>query len=200
MSIPNGAEVVNYTKDCGFRNPRTPALTQLMVPRRDPSVTANGAIRWRSLQAALAATANGNSSILRSMMAAGLRDPDWRVRMTAVLATGRLRLAELADSAMTAKAPGAGASGLDQEDRRTLLALRHAACNLALGREAAAGVAGTPDVLVRRVAYQERLRKLIAAPPRVVTDRASALVVILTGQSLVEGHAVPGAWRQWADE
>lgn len=175
------------------------ALADLMTPPRGRPTSPAGAIRWRSLQAALAAN-EGGQALLRPLIAAGLRDPDWRVRMLAVLATGKLRLAELAAAAMAAKVPDAGTSGLDQEDRRTLLALRHAVHNLALGLEAADGIAGPPDVLDKRVAYQEQLRRMIIAPPKTITDRASALVAILNGRSRAAGHAVPGAWRQWIDE
>jgi hypothetical protein len=175
------------------------ALADLMTPPRGRPTSASGAMRWRSLQAALTAGEGGNA-LLRPLIAAGLNDPDWRVRMLAVLATGRLRLAELAKAAMAARVPDAGTSGLDREDRRSLLALRHAAHNLALGLETANGIVGAPDVLGKRVAYQERLRRLIDTPPATITDRASALVALLTGRPRAPGHALPGDWREWMDE
>jgi hypothetical protein len=175
------------------------ALADLMTPPSGRPTSATGAMRWRSLQAALAASEGGNV-LLRPMIAAGLRDPDWRVRMLAVLGTGKLRLAELAERARAAAVPDAGTDGLHQEDRRTLLALRHAAHNLARGLAAADGIVGAPDVLARRVAYQEHLRRLIDAPPATITDRADALVAALTGRPRATGHSLPGAWRRWMDE
>lgn len=177
------------------------ALADLMTPPPGgPPTSRTGTIRWRSLQAALATPTKENATLLRSMVAAGLRDPDWRVRMLAVLATGRLRLAGLAEDAMAAKVPEAGTSGLGQEDRRALLALRHAAHNLAAATAASHGIVGEPGVMERRVAEQERLRRLIMAPPAKVIERTGALVAILTGETRASELAVPGAWREWTDE
>lgn len=173
------------------------ALAELLTPPPGPSVSPTGLLRWKTLQAAIAAGGTGGNPALRALIAAGLRDPDWRVRMTAVLATGRLRLAEFAAAAMAAKVPDAGTSDLGQEDRRTLLALRHAAHNLALGRDAADGIIAEPEMRDRRVGYQQLLRGLIDAPQAAVSDRASAFVMVLFGGSHAANATLPDNWRRW---
>jgi hypothetical protein len=172
---------------CGARRAPAPeeALADLLTPPPRAGDRDNALLRWRTLSAAVAAAGPANSELVRALVAAGLRDPDWRVRMTAVLAVGRLRLADLAEQAMAAKVPDAGTDGLGQEDRRALLALRHAARNLALGLPPGADLAGEPEVMAKRIAWQERLRALIAdraaEAGETGDDRAAALVDRLLG-------------------
>lgn len=93
--------------------------------------------------------------------------------------------------------PEAGTSGLGQEERRALLALRHAARNLAAGLDPADSLAGEPGaVLERRVAYQRQLRALLERPVAEAGDPAAGFVAILLGDPSAEKARLP----RWATE
>jgi hypothetical protein len=119
--------------------------------------------------------------------------------MTAVLAVGRLRLADLAEQAMAAPAPEAGVSGLTQEERRSLLALRHAARNLALGLAPEADLAGEPGsaVMAKRRARQQAARILIDGGEAPGFGDDEAMVAALIGEAPA---SVPQRWHAWLDE
>lgn len=159
--------------------PAEPLAALLRVPpgARDP---ANAARRREVLRIVLAGPAE--PMLTQALLAAGLDDPDGRVRMVAVLAVGRLKLADLAKRAMAAPVPAAGTDGFGQEDRRTLLALRHAAHDLALGLPPGTGVAGGPDSRPGRIAHQTGLHGLLAGTGPSGDPRADALVADLLGQ------------------
>jgi hypothetical protein len=158
---------------------------------------ANGATRWRILRAAVAAFGEANRPFVQALIRAGLKDPDWRVRMAAVLAIGRLRLASLADGATAAAAPRAGEDGIDQEDRRALLAFRIAAHDRALGLPAGAPASDLADVTARRRDYQRGLHALLNGSADAAWGREAALLAaLLDGPEAVRGR-VPGAWRGW---
>lgn len=144
--------------------------------------TANGAGRWQMLRAAVAAYGPANAMLVRSMIRAGLRDADWRVRMTAMLATGRLRLADLAPLAMTARVPEAGKAGVRQEERRMLLALRQASHDFALGLPPSTGPGEgmAAEIAARRRDFQAKLHRLLGGDD--IDDvRATALFSTLLG-------------------
>lgn len=82
-------------------------------------------LRWQLVRTIATGACSPNAEVSMALNAA-LADPDWRVRMTAVLAVGRLQLAALAERARAAEAPDRDA-GLRDEDRRALLALREVA-------------------------------------------------------------------------
>lgn len=171
------------------------ALADLLTPPPGPPASATGAIRWETLRAAIAAAVPETAGLTRALVAAGLRDSDWRVRMTAVLGTGRLGLADLGEAAFAAPVPEAGTSGLGQEERRALLALRHAARNLALRLDPADSLPGEPgEILDARVAYQRRLRGLIETPVTEIGDPASRFVAILLGDPAAQAAPLP----RWA--
>jgi hypothetical protein len=186
--------------DGGRDRPRPPpSLVDLLTPPRGPPQSLAGAVRWQTLRAALATACAANRDLLRALVAAGLRDPDWRTRMTAVLAVGRLRLADLAEQAMAAPAPEAGVSGLTQEERRSLLALRHAARNLALGLAPEADLAGEPGsaVMAKRRARQQAARILIDGGEAPGFGDDEAMVAALIGEAPA---SVPQRWHAWLDE
>jgi hypothetical protein len=187
----------------------------LTVPRgvgRAPgaATSGNGAVRWRGLREAVAAFGEANRPLVEALVAAGLGDPDWRVRMTAVLAVGRLRLASAAEAAMQAVVPLAGASGLDQEDRRALLALRQAAHDRALRLPPSVPAIDVPvmgdmamgDMAVakRRRDHQQRLHALLASTSDAGWDRSAALLAALLGGPAATGGPLPPAWRGWLDD
>jgi hypothetical protein len=90
------------------------------------------AFAWISVLALLAGAAP-NTPEAEALVAHVLDEADWRPRMTAVLAVGRLRLPALANRARAAEVPALG-KGVTDDDRRTLLALREVAAARAEGR------------------------------------------------------------------
>ncbi len=194
-----GADVLADALAAALGGRRAPApeaaLADLLTPPSGAPVSATGTVRWEMLRAAVAAATPETMGLIRALLIAGLHDPDWRVRMAAVLATGRLKLGDLAEQAFAAPVPETGTSGLGQEERRMLLALRHAARNLALGLDPADSLAGEPgEILDRRVAYQRRLRELLERPVTEAIDPAATFVAILLGDPSAEHARLP----RWA--
>jgi hypothetical protein len=143
--------------------------------------------RWHRLQAALAVHGEANAVLVRSLIRAGLLDPDWRVRMTAMLAVGRLRLSDLAPLASKARVPQAGRGGIRQEDRRMLLALRQACHDFALGLPPSAGPGDGTDAAIAalRREFQAKLHRLLGGED--IDDLpARAIFRNLTGESSLE--------------
>jgi len=136
---------------------------------------------WRMLQTAVASYGEANVTLVRALIRAGLNDPDWRLRMTAMLAIGRLRLADLAPLAIRADVPQAGKAGVSQQDRRLLLALRQAAHDLALGLPPSSGPGDgkDEDVAALRRAFQLELHGLLSDGPATGNPAAAALVAYL---------------------
>lgn len=149
-------------------------------PRPDAPLGPTGRVRWQSLRAAVATAVPETAVAVKALVIVGLTDPDWRVRMTAMLAVGRLGLADLADAAMAAQIPAAGRDGLGQEDRRALLALRQAASDRARGAPPW-GESDDPATARKRRDYQARLHDRLERPPPAVEDRADALLLALFG-------------------
>jgi hypothetical protein len=179
-------------------------LVDLMTPPRrgaSSGLGSTGLLRWRSLRAALARAGPVNMALVVPMIRAGLRDPDWRVRMTAMLAVGRLRRAVLAEEAMAAKVPAAGTSGLSSEDHRVLLALRQAAHDRAKGLTPSTGPGeGMPEGIasMRRV-YQQRLHALLGGAAADEEDTAAVLVRALMNAGHVRLQRYPARWQRWLD-
>jgi hypothetical protein len=175
----------------------------LTVPRHHSALEANGAMRWATLRAAVATAAPETMPLVTTLVRAGLRDPDWRVCMTAMLAVGKLRLAALAEGAMAVKVPPAGESGLGSEDRRALLALRQAAHDRALGLPPSTGPGeGMPaDIAAKRRAHQQHLHALLAdaAVKVAVTDTAALIMAALLESGQLRNPIYPGRWRAWLD-
>jgi hypothetical protein len=162
---------------------------------------ATGLLRWHSLRRALASAGPVNMALIVPMIRAGLRDADWRVRMTAMLAVGRLRLAALADQVMGARVPPAGTSGLSSEDHRILLALRQAVHDRAKGLPPSIGPGeGMPeDIAAKRLAYQQRLHALLGGNAADEEDTAALLVGALMNAGHVRSTRYPARWRRWLD-
>ncbi len=157
--------------------------TMMKRPRRSGGSAHDNTHGWHMLQAAITSYNDGNSTLVRSLIRAGLSDPDWRVRMTAVLAIGRLRLADLAPLAMKAEVPQAGKTAVSQQDRRLLLALRQAAYDFGLGLPPSSGPGDGKDeaVAALRRSFQEELHSLLSGDPRGNRSVAAALVAELLG-------------------
>lgn len=179
------ALVAELTEALGARPAADPAaaLARLVTgsrPRPDAPLGPTGRLRWQSLRSALATAVPETAVAVKALVVAGLTDPDWRVRMTAMLAVGRLGLDDLADAAMAAEVPTAGRDGLGQEDRRALLALRQAASDRARGAPPW-GESDDPTIARRRRDYQARLHARLERPPAAAEDRADALLLALFG-------------------
>lgn len=157
-----------------------------------------GKSRWEILAAVLRAVPEADRETAAALVAAGLRDPDWRVRMTAVWGVGLLRLAPLADEAAATALPPLGYEGLSGEDRRTLLALREAARNRGGGHLASesnregGGPGGTA-----RVAFVAKIAALFERLEPPAADRDEALLMALLGIPGQDPAAMPRTWRPW---
>lgn len=177
------------------------ALAKVLTIRRGDGPSGAGALRWRTLRAAVAAAVPENMLAATALVSAGLADPDWRVRMAAVLAVGKLRLAALAEKAMAAKVPPAGTSDLHSEDRRVLLALRQAAHDRAKGLPPSRGPGeGMPaSIADKRRRYQQHLHALLASSEAEMDDDAARMVSVLLDARPAEPEAYPRRWRRWLD-
>jgi hypothetical protein len=177
------------------------ALAKVLTIRRGDGLSAVGALRLRTLRAAVAAAVPENMLAVAALVSAGLSDPDWRVRMAAVIAVGKLRLAALADKAMAAKVPPAGTSGLHSEDRRVLLALRQAAHDCAKGLAPSTGPGeGMPeDIAAKRRAYQQRLHALLGGEAGDEGDTAALIIMALMAAGQARPDRYPPRWRGWLD-
>lgn len=174
------------------------ALADLLTipPAARPS--GNAGIRWEILAAMLRAAPEVERRAAEPLVEAGLRDPDWRVRMTAVWGVGALGIGRLADAASSAPLPDVDYEGLGNEDRRTLLALRDAARDRASGRSPAppAREGGGPGG-AGRAAFVARIAALFdgLVPPS--RDRHEALLMALLRMPDPGLDRIPRAWKAW---
>jgi hypothetical protein len=177
-------------------SPEAALVDLLTVPStaRDQS---NAALRWAALAAVLA-TPEAAPDATAALVAAGLVDPDWRVRMLALWGVGALRLGTLADRARRTPLPPLSFEGVNQDDRHTLLALRDAAAQRAGG--------GVPDPPTndgagpggrRRAAFVARINGLFDAGSLDPGDRHAALIAVLRRWPGLDAKRLPKAWRGW---
>ncbi|TIX49621.1 hypothetical protein [Alteraurantiacibacter aquimixticola] len=170
------------------------ALAELLtIPtaRKGPVSPRNAEDRW-SLVAAMAATPEApEPTLARPLVAAGLVDSDWRVRMVAAWAVGRWRYGELADAAQSAALPPPDFGGLNGEDRHTLLALRDCAAARARG----AGVPHGADPA--KQAFLDRITALLDGLPHTPASRSEALLIALLRRPGIPPDKVPRAWQAW---
>ena len=174
------------------------ALAAILAVPPAAKSAGNAQVRWEILAATVRAAPEVERRAAEPLVEAGLRDPDWRVRMTAVWGVGALRITRLADAASAAPLPDSGYDGLNGDDRRTLLALRDAASDRAAGRgpgephRDGAGPGGA-----RRAAFVGRIAALfdILAPPP--GDRHEALVLALLMTPGLASSQLPRAWAKW---
>jgi hypothetical protein len=174
------------------------ALAELLtIPPAAPS-GGTGNIRWEILSAVVRAAPGVERKAAEPLVEAGLRDPDWRVRMTAVWGVGALGIARLADSAASTPLPPLGFEGLNPDDRRTLLALRDSAADRAAGRNPAPSAfeGGGPGG-ANRAAFVARIAALFDGLPSSPRDRHEALVMALLRTPAPERSRIPPAWRSW---
>jgi hypothetical protein len=151
---------------------------------------------WRALRHLLAADALEMSDA-EVLVAGGLVDRDWRARLTAVLAVGRLRLAKLAAAANRVDVPGTEV-GLDDDERRALLALRDIAPLLAAGQPAdgARPVHPDPDVARKRAEFAARVTAAIEGASWPPPSHPAYVLRALAEPDKVRSTAPPH-WRGW---
>ncbi|MBV1796820.1 hypothetical protein [Siccirubricoccus sp. G192] len=152
-------------------------------------------LRWASMRALLQAPRP--DAELAEMLAAGLEDADWRVRMVALLAVGRHRLAALADRAARVAVPPETA-GLREVDRRALLALRDCAAAVAAGGEPDPPAHPDAAVQARRMALRDAVLAAIhgeawPAPG----DAAQVLRALADPHGAAAEAALPEPWARW---
>lgn len=168
------------------------ALTDLLTVAHGASAsTGDGELRWTMLAALLANPAAAQRNLVASLIAAGLRDPDWRVRMAALWGVGALRLTELAGETQAVKLPPVEFVGLGGEDRHTLLALRELA---QLRAEKKPIVSDKKDRKAIFLAEIDVLFDAFASRPR---SRSEALLMALLRRTELTGDLVPRAWKSW---
>jgi hypothetical protein len=135
---------------------------------------------------------------LDRLIADALRDHDWRVRMTALLAVARRRIASLARRALKTDIPPI-AAGLRDQDRRALLALRDIAVARAEGRplDQFRPVHSDPEIAARRAAFlSEVVGVVIAGTAPEPTSPALILQALAQPDSIPVSEA-PAEWRDW---
>lgn len=168
------------------------ALADLLtVAPGAPASTGNGELRWTMLAALLANPGAAQRNLAASLIAAGLRDPDWRVRMAALWGVGALRLTELAGETQKVKLPPVEFAGLGAEDRHTLLALRELAQLRAEKKPIASGRTDRKAAFLTEI---DALFDAFASRPR---SRSEALLMALLRRSELTGDLVPRAWKSW---
>lgn len=177
--------------------PRAALAGLLEIPPAAGS-SGNAGVRWEILAAVVRAGAEADGQSAGALVEAGLRDPDWRVRMTAVWGVGALRIGRLADAAGSAPLPDAGYAGLNGEDRRTLLALRDSARDRAAGRTPARPdrEGGGPGG-AGRAAFVARIAVLFEGLAPAPGDRHEALIMALLRTPLPDRDRIPRAWDGW---
>jgi hypothetical protein len=156
--------------------------------------------RWRNLRLIVRAEPPAEPTLVTALLLAGLGDPDWRVRMTAMIGGARLGIAALIDRIAAVEVPHAGEnSGLEGEDRRVLLAMRQAAADCLRGAsvDPESALPGDDDVPALRRACQLHLRRLVANLPE-PSDRATLLLAaLLTPETLSAPDSFPNRWKSW---
>ncbi|WP_156404746.1 HEAT repeat domain-containing protein [Sphingomonas sp. Root241] len=174
------------------------ALAELLTVPPTIRSTANGHVRWEILTTTLSAMPAADRTTILPLVAAGLADTDWRVRMVAIWGVGVLELESLATAAARAPLPPLEEAGLNADDRRTLLALRDAAVLKAGGRQPQAVTReGSGPGGARRVAFVQRIVALLGPLPIVPHDRHAALIAAVLRQPGLDEKAIPRAWRSW---
>jgi len=168
------------------------ALTELLtVPRRaEPANSEMADARWEILCATLADRRSLEQMGGRALVSAGLADSDWRVRMAALWAVGHGRVPGLAAKAEAAALPKSAYSGLSQDDRRVLLAMR----DLAAARSAGRADSAKPSA---NAGFLAKIAALLDALPNEPADRAELLLAALLRRPGIDRSLVPPAWKGW---
>lgn len=120
---------------------------------------------------------------LAGVLRAGLADPDWEVRATAILTAGRLGVGALAAEVDATPLPTSGAEGLDRTHRDILFAAREAVAQRLAGRPVPAPPGPLPPGApppARRAAVLARIARAAAGAAPAVTDTITLFLHALT--------------------
>jgi len=168
------------------------ALADLLTVAPAASASAgDGEMRWTMLAALLAIPAAAQRNLVASMVTAGLKDPDWRVRMVALWGVGTLRLKDLVGAARHVRLPPIDFAGLSVEDRHTLLAMRELAQLRAEEKPAMSDKTGP------KAAFQAEIDALFDAFASRPRSRSEALIMALLRRAELTDDLVPRAWKSW---
>lgn len=126
-----------------------------------------------------------NEHIL-AVLRTALKDKDWEVRATAMLAAARFKATSLRDLVRKVELPQTSREGLNADDRRLLRALRHASVLLLEGRTPPEESTEFQDA---REAARTHMLRCIAGLPVNSFDRVCAFVHSLTQPSMTDEDA-----------
>jgi hypothetical protein len=115
--------------------------------------------------------------------------------MTAVLVVGRLRLAELAGAAEAVEVPGTEV-GLEDDERRALLALRDIAPALAVGQTADRPVHPDPGIARKRADFAATVAAAVEGTGWPPPTHPAYVLRALAEPEAVRASA-PRRWRHW---
>jgi hypothetical protein len=155
--------------------------------------------RWEMLRGIWRLGREIPPELLRTVLSSFLTDPDWRLRMTAMLAVGRFHLLDLAGAVFKTVVPEAQPGSLTSEDRRILLAARATVGDmLAESPPGTAALGSEPDVVAARTVFLRRLAAIIRGEKVEGVDRALLLVTALTAPEVLPSPgSFPDQWYAW---
>jgi hypothetical protein len=158
------------------------------------------ALRWAGLRQ-LADLAIPSSPRIELVIGGGLQDDDWRVRMTAVLAVSRRRLAQLARSAAMAAIPQTDV-GLRDGDRRVLLALRDIAVAFAQERpvQGLQPLHSNPEIAGKRARFLSQVLDFVEADVSPGPSNPVHLLRALSCPEAINLDQAPFEWRKWLND
>ena len=169
------------------------ALADLLTvpPRSEPAHRASAEARWAMICDTVLHSGLRDDTSARALLAASLKDSDWRVRMAALWGIGHHRIQGLSALAEASALPKTGFRGLSQDDRRVLLALR----DLVAGRSAGLPDRGKPGA---NAGFVAEVAGHLDTPPRADASRGAALIsALLQRPAPSRAPPMPSAWAQW---
>ncbi len=162
----------------------------------DPDELAVAALTWAAMRALAAARPPAVAGEERIILA-GLESPDWRTRMTAVLAAGRLRLRGLSRAVAAVAVPDLSA-GLRDEDRAALLALRDTAAARVAGVPFSRPVHPDPAIATRRAALLAAVARALDGGGWPAPSEPGFVIHALVEPDVVRASGdVPPQWLGW---
>lgn len=112
-----------------------------------------------------------------TLLRSALDDPDWEVRVSAMLAVARLCAVELGKAVRKVELPRTSREGLDATDRRVLLAIRKAVLALLGGEPVPADLQKEPETEQEMLSH---LMRCVAGEPTQWHERIFLLIHALT--------------------
>jgi hypothetical protein len=158
--------------------------------------TPSRAFGWVAMRALIAGETPADENA-EALVGYALGDSDWRARMSAVLAVGRLRLRSLSSQARIAPVPPLGA-GVSDDDRRALLALREVASARAEGRAVERPLHSDASIAERRGDFLAAVEAAVSgtALPGPGSP-AYVLHALVDPAAVLTAEDCPPGWREW---